>query len=92
MSAPKHTPGPWTPHVAYDDLAAPAFYVDDGKEATREDMRLIAAAPALADALGELLWYVDKLESIFYHKDDKGPPAIVIKARAAIALIDGEPK
>lgn len=45
-----HTPGPWTPTVAYGHGGYPEFWVDNEVPATRDDMRLIAAAPDLLEA------------------------------------------
>ena len=52
MSEPKFTPGPWLPHMAFNDSEGfPEFCVDLMKPATREDYKLIAAAPELYGVL-----------------------------------------
>jgi hypothetical protein len=80
-----HTPGPWhTSPCSHGGL----IVIRDGISQSHiqivpeEDARLIAAAPALADALRDLLAY---LESPALHDAAVAIP----RARAALALADG---
>lgn len=60
MSKPKFTPGPWLPHMAFNDAEGfPKLCVDVMKPATKEDYKLIAAAPELYEALEKLLRTLD---------------------------------
>ncbi len=58
----KRTPGPW--HYAYEGSGLHSIYPDGSSEAvataenSKEDARLIAAAPDLLDALVEVMLHV----------------------------------
>jgi len=94
VSAPKHTPGPWsideTP-VEYVAIRGPGDAPvwlhsvaeievlggdDEQERVARANAKLIAAAPALADALGDTLWFIEKA----------GPLGAALLARARAAL------
>jgi hypothetical protein len=94
----KHTPGPWRLEGPFDERRIEYDYTDasgnrhsgnvgivDGKrgEANEANARLIAEAPAMADALRGLLEAYD-------HPLGELLPSDVAKARAILARIDGE--
>lgn len=82
----KHTPGPWLPHMAFSDPdGVPEFCVDVMKAATREDYKLIAAAPDLLEALEELLKLHDN--EVFVKEPWEES---MEQARAALAKARGE--
>lgn len=56
----QHTPGPWMPHIAFvDGEGYSTLFVKQGIQATKEDMRLIVAAPDLLEALEAARGYVE---------------------------------
>lgn len=85
MNEPKFTPGPWLPHVAFNEADGfPEFCVDCGGCATKHDMYLIAAAPELYEALELLVSYGD----VFAYRAGTENP--YLKGRAALAKARGE--
>jgi len=93
MSA--HTPGPWTYHFGAGlvvtarpngDIPLNSRVVAKVTEASESDIRLIAAAPELLEALELAASQLDELSEEF------GLHNVITKARAAIAKARGESK
>lgn len=79
----KFTPGPWLPHIAFNDPEGfPELCVDVMKTATRDDYKLIAAAP-------ELYWALDLAKQMFAANNISLPHTMEI-IDAALAKATGE--
>ena len=83
MSEPKFTPGPWLPHLGYGPSSEIELYVDVDIPATKEDFKLIAAAPELYEALEFLLTCKHGEFCDHYREAER-------KAKAALAKARGE--
>jgi hypothetical protein len=105
VSAAKHTPGPWkfghhgveALWIGPDYNRAPVALVPHDTEAAREtsrdDARLMAAAPDLLEALDKLAHYAECQVAAFTsgrpHLDMTLFPSLCKEARAAIAKATG---
>jgi hypothetical protein len=100
----KRTPGPWAYTLAVAENSPEFFAIHRdiplsarwgrpgiGEAYTEADARLIAAAPALAEALRSLQSAVDDYRSGQWQESPEGWEAVQSKARAALALIDDTP-
>ena len=99
MTTTTHTPGPWIYDSRYNNvidedgrvIAARPSYSSADVDTEMADMRLIAAAPALKDALADLLAEVERLPVYQDAVSAKDKPllAALIKATKAITLATG---
>lgn len=81
----RHTPGPWSVHVAYDGDGVPMLYVDQNIPAAPQDMRLMSAAPELCSALKEAAGAIALVADQYTGQSQRDLLAVRDIARAAIA-------
>jgi hypothetical protein len=96
MSKAKFTPGPWLPHYAYNDDGLVSLFVGLAKEATRADMKLIAAATELYEVVEKLVKWNEEYPStrVYGYGDIKQiaekMDVLNAQANAALAKARGE--